>query len=131
MNLTGPISAKASSQIPGEQSLPIGTQRQLGGFTASPQYPGVAMTLPPIHTTPLKQIHIHTHTHTMFDPLSNKRYTQFSPTTTAEVRTPIIFLYALPVNTDTHNKTHFHNKEIHHYKLNGHRSWASAYTGSS
>lgn len=54
----------------------------------------------------------------MFDPLIYPIHTEFSPTTTAEARTPVVFLYALSVDIGTHNKTYFHNKETPHYKLN-------------
>lgn len=92
-----------------EQKLTKEVQRQVEGVTASSQDPGIAPCLPPI---PLP-MQTHTFTHTTFDPLIYQRHTEFSPTITAKVRAPRVYLYALSVDIDIHNKMHFYNQETH------------------
>lgn len=69
-------------------------------------------------------IQTHAFTKPMFDPLSYQRQNSLQPPVD-EVRAPLYFIRRI----DTHNKIHLY-KETHHYQLNSHRSWTTAFSGS-
>lgn len=101
-------------------------QRQVEGAAASSQYLGITWALPPTCAPPLTQAH--TLRNPLFDPLMHQRRRILSNRhwTKSELwHSPLCLTWRI----DTHIKIHLY-KETHHYKLNWHKSWKTAYIES-